>query len=117
MKEDYPRLAAILAYIPIIGWLFAYTVGRNNKLAMFHLRQSIGLVLFLIGVFVLWAMVAWVIAWIPYMAAISAALFALVMAAYLFGLIVWAIGILNASTGKFAGLPLIGVRASRLPIR
>lgn len=83
------RLPAVVAYIPIVGWLYVFIFQRKNTLAAFHLRQSIGLVLFLLMSFVVWVIVAWLLAWIPYMDLISIALFTLVIAAYGFGLIAW----------------------------
>ena len=43
-----------------------------------------------------WGVIAWVIAWIPYMAAVSIALFALVVTAYLYGIRAGITGIVNA---------------------
>jgi len=110
------RFLAALAYIPIIGWLFAYLFQRRNGLAMYHLRQSIGLFLFLVGVLVGWAVIAWVLAWIPLMAVLSAALFTIVMAAYLYGFVAWILGMMNALRNRAVPLPWFGQWASRLPI-
>jgi uncharacterized membrane protein len=108
--------SAAIAYIPVIGWLFVYLLQRKNQLAVYHLRQSIGLVLFLIGALVIWAVVGYVIAMIPYMAAFSVALFTVVIAAYLFGAVTWIMGIINALRNKSTPLPFFGRWASRLPI-
>jgi uncharacterized membrane protein len=110
------NISAVIAYIPIIGWLYVYLFARKNPLAVYHLRQSVGLVLFLIGAFVIWAVVAYVIAIIPYMAAFSVALFTVVIAAYLFGAVTWIMGIVNALRNKSTPLPLFGQWANRLPI-
>lgn len=107
---------ALIAYIPIIGWLYVYFVQRKNAFAVFHLRQSVGLFLFLIGAFVVWAVVAYLIALIPYMAVFSVALFTIVMAFYMFGVVAWVTGILNALKNKSTPLPLFGKWANRLPI-
>jgi hypothetical protein len=111
------RISAALAYIPIIGWLYVLAFQRQNALAVFHVRQSIGLVLFLIAALVVWAVVAFVLAWIPMLSALGVALFTLVMAAYFYGVVALAIGILNALNGKSNPLPGFGQRADRLPIR
>ncbi len=110
------RLPAVLAYIPILGWLFVYFGQRKNDAAVFHLRQSIGLCLFLIASLVVWAVIAWVIAWIPYMAVLSAALFSLVLVVYIFGVIAWIMGLLNAANNRSNPLPIFGSWASHLPI-
>ncbi len=109
-------LSAAIAYIPLIGWIYVYLLQRKNPLAVFHLRQSVGLVLFLIGALVVWAIVAWLVALIPYMAAFSVTLFTVVMAVYFFGAVTWVMGILNALKNKSTPLPLFGQWANRLPI-
>jgi uncharacterized membrane protein len=109
-------IPAVIAYIPIVGWLYVYFTQRKNPLAVFHLRQSIGLFLFLIAAFVIWAVVAYLIAQIPYMAIFSVALFTIVIAFYIFGVVVWVAGIVNALKNKSAPLPIFGQWATRLPI-
>ena len=116
MKES-SRLPAVLAYIPIIGWLYVFVFQRKNMLAVYHLRQAIGLVLFLLMSFVGWVVVAWLLAWIPYMDLISITLFTLVMAAYGFGLIAWILGLINVLRNRSTPLPLFGQWANRLPIK
>jgi uncharacterized membrane protein len=110
------RLSAVLAYLPVIGWLYVYLFQRQNKLALYHLRQSVGLFLFLAAAMVIWAAVAWILAWIPSLAVIGIALFTLVIAVYLYGLVAWIMGILNALRDKLIPLPWFGRWASRLPI-
>ena len=111
------RISAALAYIPVIGWLYVYLFQRNNPLAVYHLRQGLGLVLFLIGIFVGWAVIGWLLAWIPYVAIISIALFTVVIAAYLFGVVALVLGLANALQNRLAPLPLFGGWANRLPIK
>ncbi len=110
------RLSAVLAYLPVIGWLYVYLFQRQNKSALYHLRQSIGLFLFLAAAMAMWAAVAWILAWIPSMAVVGVSLFTLVIAVYLFGLVAWVMGILNAVRDKSNPLPWFGRWASRLPI-
>lgn len=111
------RLPAVLAYIPILGWLYVYLFQRKNTFAVFHLRQGVGLVLFLIGGLLVWAVVAWLVAWIPYMAVVSVALFALVIAVYIYGAVALVMGLLNALRNRLSPLPFFGRWANRLPIR
>lgn len=111
------RISAVLAYIPVVGWLYVFLLQRKNALALFHLRQSIGLFLFLIVVFVVWAVVAWIIAWIPYAAALSMASFTMVILAFIFGIIAWLLGVVNALGNKAKPLPIFGQRANNLPLR
>jgi uncharacterized membrane protein len=111
------RISAVLAYVPVVGWLYVFLLQRKNTLALFHLRQSIGLFLFLILVVVVWAVVAWIIAWIPYAAALSVATFTMVILAFIFGVLAWLMGVINAMSNKAKPLPIFGQRANSLPIR
>ncbi len=112
------RVPAVIVYlIPFLGWLYVYVFQRQNSLAVYHLRQSVGLFLFLVISLVAWAVVAWLLAWIPLMAVLGVGLFTLVIAAYLYGAIAWILGLLNALRGKTVPLPGFGRWASRLPIR
>ena len=112
------RLSAVLTYlVPIISWLYVIFFQRKNSLAIYHLKQSIGLVLFLVVTTTGWFAVAWVLAWIPYVAILSIALFAIVIVAYLYGIIAWILGLSNALRARSAPLPLFGQWANRLPIR
>jgi len=61
------RLSAVIAYIPVIGWLYVFIFQRKNLLAIYHLRQSIGLLLFLIGVLLSWAVISWILVWNPFL--------------------------------------------------
>ena len=115
MNNQSP-FSAVIAYFPVIGWLYVYLLQRKNPFAVFHLRQSVGLALFLLGTLIGWAIVAYLVALIPYMAAFSVALFTIVIAAYLFGAVTWVMGILNALKSKSTPLPLFGQWANRLPI-
>jgi uncharacterized membrane protein len=112
------RFPAVLAYLlPVLGWLYVFFYQRRNSLALYHLRQAIGLVLFLIVILMAWAVVGWLLAWIPYLDVLSIALFALVMSAYFYGAAAWLFGIYNALRNRESPLPLFGRWASRLPIK
>ena len=112
------RLPAVLAYLlPILGWLYVYFFQRKNSLALYHLRQAIGLVVFLIVTLIAWGVVGWLLAWIPYLDVLSIALFALVVGAYFYGIVVWLFGIYNALCARQSPLPAFGQWASRLPIK
>lgn len=44
MKKE--RLVAILAYLTLLGWVFAFLMhqgGERSRLAAFHLRQGLGI--------------------------------------------------------------------------
>ena len=111
------RFSAVLSYVPVIGWLYVLLLQRQNAFARFHVRQAIGLILFLIGVFAGWAVITWVLSFVlPFGFLVGNALFALVVAAGIYGVFAWIIGIINASQGRAAMLPVFGRRASQLPI-
>ncbi|MEN4040743.1 MAG: hypothetical protein ROW39_00245 [Anaerolineaceae bacterium] len=114
---DRERILAFIAYLPVIGWIYVWFTHRSHSFAVFHLRQSVGLFLFVAGVFAGWVVIGWVLAWLPYMVVFSMALFALVMAAVFFGVIAWLVGIANAFNGRVAYLPMIGEWANKLPLR
>jgi hypothetical protein len=110
------KLAAALGYIPVLGWLYVLLTQRDNKLAVFHVRQAVGLTLFLILLVAAWALIAFAISWIPYGFLVANMLFALVIAGYIFGVIALIAGIRSASGGKPLILPIVGKRALKLPI-
>jgi uncharacterized membrane protein len=107
----------VLTYlVPVIGWLYVLFFHRKNSLAIYHFKQSIGLVIFLVATTVSWVAVGWILGWIPYMAVLSMALFAIVIVAYLYGIAAWILGLSNALSTRMAPLPFFGQWASRLPI-
>jgi len=83
---------------------------------MFHVRQSIGLFVFLIAAFLAWVLVGWLIAWIPYGMVVNVMLFTIVLVAFGFGVIAWIIGIVYTLQGRVAFLPILGRAASRIHI-
>ncbi len=110
------RISAAIGYIPVLGWIYVFFVQRKDPFATFHLRQSLGLVLSMLGIFLLWAVVAWIITWIPYGDVFAVAVFSLVLVAWVAGAIAWLVGVVNALRGLMNGVPLFGSWASRLPI-
>jgi len=112
------RLPAVLAYlIPVFGWLYVLFFQRKNSLAVYHLRQSIGLFVFMLVALVSWAVVGWLLAWIPYMGVLSIALFSIVIVAYFCALVIWIMGLNNAFFARQTPLPFFGQWVSRLPIQ
>jgi uncharacterized membrane protein len=112
------RILAAVSYLPLIGWLVAWLAGRKTAFVVFHLRQAIGLVAFLILMLVGWVVVTWLLSWIPYGFLAGNALFPLVIASYAYGLIALVIGIFSALGGRATLLPIFGSFANRLlPVR
>jgi len=109
------RFPAFINYLlPVIGWIYVGIFQRKNSLAMFHLRQSLGLVLFLVLITVAWVGVGWVMAWIPYSFVFSVLLFVLPLTAYLVGAVLWVVGMALALLGYETPLPLFGGFTARL---
>jgi uncharacterized membrane protein len=99
------RVLATLAYFPVLGWLTALITRR--PLVRFHVRQSLLLVGFVLLGFGAWVVLAWLIAFIPYVGPIlSVALFALLVAIYILVIINLILGIINASRGSMRAVPM-----------
>jgi uncharacterized membrane protein len=108
------RLPAAIAYLPVIGWIYVPLFHHRSELAMFHVKQSLGLFAFLIVALVGWVVITWVLAWIPYGFLLGNALFALVIVAYFYGVFAWVAGIVNALRGRAVLLPVFGRMANRM---
>src|SRR5512133_525689 len=95
--EKSQRFPAFIAYLlPVIGWIYVVVFERKNRVAYFHMRQAVGLFLFLILVTAGWAALTWLLAWIPYAFILGVALFSLPLTAYIFGVVAWITGMINA---------------------
>lgn len=110
------RIPALIAYIPVIGWLYVLFFEHKSSFAVFHLRQSVGIFGFILASFVSWAVIGWLLTWIPYGFIFAMALFGIVVGALVFALATWVMGIRNALNGKVAFLPIFGKTAYRLPL-
>jgi uncharacterized membrane protein len=112
--ETSDRFSAFFAYIPVIGWIYVLLAKRQNSLSMFHVRQSIGLFIFLGATFAAWAAITWLLGWIPFGFMVGLALFTLVIVLLIFGIVAWVTGILHALQGRMILLPLIGKMANNI---
>ena len=108
------RLFAVLAYIPVLGWLVVLLLKRHSPLPMFHVRQSIGLFVFLVLSFAAWAAGTWVLGWIPYGFMVGVSLFTMVIVAFIFVIVAWITGMVDALKGRMVLLPLFGARANNI---
>jgi uncharacterized membrane protein len=109
---------AFLAYLlNTLGWLFVFLFYRQDKFALYHAKQSLGLTLAAIGGPILWIVIGWLISWIPYVGFVLAiSLFSLLMALYAVLVIAWIMGMAHALQAKRQPVPLVGRWAERLPI-
>ena len=110
------RVPAFIAYLlPVVGWIYVGVFHRKNQFAVFHMRQSIVLVLFAILITAAWGVIIWLLAWIPYAFVFGMALFTLPLSAYIFCIVAWVGGMVNALRNQAAPLPWIGAYSNRLP--
>ena len=112
--ESSDRLSAFFAYIPVIGWIYVLLASRQKSLPMFHVRQSIGLFIFLAGSFAAWVAITWILGWIPFGFMVGVALFTMIIIAFIFGIVAWVMGIIHALQGRMELLPLIGKTANSI---
>ncbi|HIQ04464.1 MAG TPA: hypothetical protein EYH31_02070 [Anaerolineae bacterium] len=69
-----------------------------------------------VGVPAVWAVLSWVVSWIPYGFLLAAALFSLVIATYIVLAVCWVVGMVYALQAKAKPVPIVGGWAQRLPI-
>lgn len=112
------RILAFLAYLlPALGWIIALLVGRRSRFVMYHLKQAIALLAFLVAVGAGWAAFTWLSGWAPGLFTVGVASFSLVIAAALFGLVALIIGMSHALGARMRPLPIVGAWARRLSPR
>lgn len=85
-RED--NTVAIVAYLTLIGFIVALIIHSNKKTAIgaYHLRQTLGLILFAIPCFI--PVIGWIWA--------------------LFLFVIWLLSFINAINGKMQPAPLFG---------
>jgi hypothetical protein len=110
------KLSAAFGYVPVLGWLYVLLAASRNKFAIFHLRQGVGLILFLALISLAWAALTWLLSWLSFGFLIGNALFALVISAFTFAIFAMISGMRNAAQGKPSVLPIFGRRSLQLPI-
>ncbi len=103
------RIAAFLSYLLLpIGWLVVLLFGRRSATAVFHCKQAIALVAFVVIAFAAWGGIAWLLIWIPFGDVVGFALFGLVIIVMIFAVVAWIVGMSNALRGRMAPLPIVG---------
>lgn len=109
MKSPNRTLAFLTYLIPVIVPLYVIFAQRKDVLARYHAYQSLALCAAVLIVPAVWAIIAWVMAWIPLVGVLlSAASFALVIAAYLVLLVGWFYGMMSALQSRVRPVPLFG---------
>ena len=112
------RVLAFLAYLlSALGWLYVLLFQREDKLAVYHAKQSLVLTLIAIGSLVTWLLGSWIVSWIPLVGPlIAAAMFSQVILVCMFLAVVWIMGMVYALQAKRQPLPLVGKWAERIRI-
>jgi uncharacterized membrane protein len=116
MNERVEKILAFLAYLlVIVGALYILIAHRKNKLAVHHAKQALGIIIIAISIFIAWVIGGWILSWIPYIGFIfTAALFALVIAAYIVLCVCYITGMMYALDVKIQPVPIVGKLANRL---
>ena len=118
MSEDTnDKIVGILAYLTLIGFIIAIILNNDKKgeekaFGAFHLRQSLGLIIASIGLYIAYAIVATILLAIGAIFSFLVSLIYITFVLALFALII--IGIINAVNGEKKELPLIGPYASKM---
>jgi uncharacterized membrane protein len=98
------------------GALFVLLARRDDPFAVYHARQSLSLAIVGIVAPLIWAIVAWLLAWIPTVGAmLGVILFALLIAAYAGILFSWIAGMVYSLKGQVRPLPFFGARSTPRP--
>jgi len=108
------RYLAFVSYLfSLPGALFVLLVRRDDPFAVYHARQSLRLAIIGIVTPLVWAIVAWALAWIPsFGAMLGVILFALVIATYFGILFSWIAGMVYSLKGQVRPLPFFGARST-----
>ncbi|MBZ9629483.1 hypothetical protein LB465_01730 [Salegentibacter sp. LM13S] len=91
-----PKTIAIIAYLTIIGLVVAFVLNNDKKdeFAAFHIKQSLGLVIISLGLFII-GMIP-ILGWI------------LSFLGSIFLLYLWIMGLINAVNHKTKPVPVLG---------
>jgi len=97
-SSDNGKTIAVLSYITLIGWIVALVMNNSNKtkLGAFHLRQMLGLMLFML--------IASIIAIIPILGWI------IFLVAWIASVVFWIMGLIAAIKGEQKPVPVVGAK-------
>ena len=111
------RVLALLSYLlSVLGSLCVLFFWRQDKLAVYHAKQSLVLVLAAVGSLAVWFVGTWVISWIPLVGPLlAAAMFSQVILIWAFLAVIWVVGMVYALQARRRSLPVVGKWAERLP--
>jgi uncharacterized membrane protein len=107
----------IVAYITLIGFIIAIVMngskeGEEKKFGAFHIRQALGLIIFAVGLYIVFMILSAIIISISWsLLAIVSFLSLLVWLGFLALLV---LGIINAANKTFKEVPIIGKYSSKM---
>lgn len=99
MVSEVGKTRAIVAHIPLIGWIIAVVLNNEKKdeFASFFIRQMLGLVLISIGC----SIVSRILLFVPVIGLIGPLLYLGVIA-------LWVLSLISAINGEKKELPVVG---------
>lgn len=97
------KTISIISYFSLIGWIIAFVLYNNNKskLAAFHIRQSLGLMIVAIALYI----VMFIFLFIPVLGWIISILIYIALVGVF---VLWIIGLVAAINGQEKPVPVIG---------
>lgn len=100
------KTIAIISYFSLVGWIIAYVLFTSNRsrLAAFHLRQTLALMLCSVAIYILFFVLLFIIS------LLSFALWFVYIGLF----ILWVIGLVAAINGQEKPMPVIGQMAQNL---
>jgi uncharacterized membrane protein len=109
------RTIAILAYLlPIVGPFGALALRRDDPPVRYHASQALAIDLGALAAPLLWAVIAWVLTWVPTAGALLGVLsFGLVLAFEALLLVARLLGVARVVRGELRPAPVVGGWAER----
>ncbi len=94
--EDDVEKGKSLAWLSYLGilWLVPLLAAKDNAFCKFHVKQGIILTILMVAV--------WIVGWIPFLGWLVLA------AVYIYWLVMAIMGIINAASGKYWKMPILG---------
>lgn len=112
------KVIACLSYLLLVlGWMYVFIFRRRDRFAVFHAKQAMVITIAAIAAPAIWLVFAWLIVRVRLIGpVVAAAMFAIVIAALIFLVAVWIVGMVDALQARMRSLPVVGGWARRLPI-
>lgn len=103
------KTISIISYFSLIGWIIAFVMYNSNKsrLAAFHIRQSLGLMIAAIALYI----VMFIFLFIPVLGWIVSILIYICLVGIF---VLWIIGLVAAINGQEKPVPVLGPMAQNM---